>query len=1135
MKRIITLRTLSIVLMIIVLGNSNPLHSQSVLKSGQWYKIAVEENGVYKISYEDFITMGFDASQIIPSNIQVFGNVEGVLPEKNNILVPNELIENPIYVHGADDNSFDAGDYIAFYAKGPDDIEYERLLERFRYYGHPYSDQNFYFITVGETPGKRITDVQSSSEPPFKTVTDFIDFQYHEVNLVNFVKSGRKWFGENFDDNPVLTLDFDYPNLNNEKAVKFGIYAAGRSTSNSKIFVTPAGSEVQEISMPKILGQYQYAKETESRLFYYTTDSDISFNLTYSKPDGGSNAWLDYFEVNAYRHLIMTNHQMAFNYDVLLETDKFFEFELSGAHEGQMIWEVTNPYEVKNISDFEFDNGTLSYCLQLPRTHYFVAFDEQGYYVPQFVGQVENQDLLGSNPFDIAIVTSEEFRQEAQRLANFHLEHDQLTTLVVTAEQIYNEFSSGKQDPSAIRNFLKYHYNTSGGEYPQYLLLFGDASYDYKSVLPNNTNIVPVYQSIGSTSLTDTYNTDDYFGIFGQLDGDSSFGEIQMSIGRFPVNNVEDARIMVDKTLAYASNQTANMGDWRNKVCFIADDEDRNLHFNDSNRLADTFLLTHPEFNVEKIFLDSYVQQSTPNGPRYPDVTEAINRKVEEGVLFFNYTGHGGHLSLTDERILQIPDITSWKNLDKLGVWIVASCEFGPFDNPDHISAGEHMVLNPFGGGVALFTTTRLAYAGYNIRLNEKFHEIAFSRKEDGSHYRMGEIIKYAKNESGNDERNLNFSFLGDPVLKIAYPEYHVETTHINGVPVTQMISDTLKSRQTVQIKGKVTGLNNELLSDFDGIIQVKVFGKPSTYRTLGNDPTSYKDTFEVTDMVIFNGNIKATRGQFEFTFVVPPVVANTYGHGKISYYAIDTLNANTLYDANGGYMGFIVGGVDETIDADLSGPELNVYLESHKFSNGDATSTDPMMMIELFDNSGIDNIALDFGREIKAKLDNETTYYLNDYYSPDGSDYRRGDINYQLSNLSYGSHELTVKAWDIFDNSTEKKISFVVVSPKTLAVYDLQNTPNPFQISTNFEFKHNQTDEDYLNVVIKIYDLKGQLIWQIEEQAIVTGNTVNPISLENGRVMVNEIKSGLYSYIIEVTNSEGQKVNEQQKLMIIK
>lgn len=1136
MKYIYNFSTYTLLFLFSFLTFPNTSNAQSVLAEGHWYKLAIEKDGLYKLSYQDFVSMGFDMTNLDPFHIQVYGNVEGLLPEPNNIVVPVGLIENAIYVHGAEDGSFDEEDYVAFYAQGPDEWQYERLLERFRYYGHSYDDLNYYFVGNKNMEGKRIQSKNSLSNPAFKTIDSFLDYQSHEVDLVNFIKSGRKWFGESFEDYGTLELSFDFPNFINEKNVKFGVYAAGRSSLNSTIIIEPLGSEIQEITVPKVVGDYTYAKEVSDRLFYATNADEVKLDLSYSQPDASSNAWLDYIEVNAYRRLKMHEHQMSFNFDVLLDEDEVFEFNLSNSTEQIKIWEVTNPYNVKSIENFNFNNDTTSFKLLLDRTHYFIAFDEQGFMTPEFIGEVPSQNLKALEPFKMAIVTIDEFKEEAQRLADFHLENDDMVVVVVTTEEIYNEFSSGKQDPTAIRNFMRYYYNENEeGEKPEYLLLFGDASYDYRDVIPGNTNKVPVYQSVGSTKLTDSYNTDDYFGIMGQLDGDSSFGEIQISIGRFPVNTIEDAKIMVDKSIHYASNQQAVMGDWRNKVCFIADDEDSNLHFNDSNELADTFLLSHPEFNVDKIFLDSYVQQTTPNGKRYPDVTDAINKSVEEGVLFFNYTGHGGHIALAEERILQIPDILSWKNYDKLGVWIVASCEFGPFDDPGHISAGEHVVLNPYGGGVALFTTTRLAYASYNFKLNKKFHEIAFSRNEEGAYYHLGEIIKYAKNESGNKKQNLNFVLLGDPALKMVYPEYHVETTHINDSPITNESNDTIKARQTIEVKGKVTGLDHQILSNYNGLVDINVYGKPSVYSTLANDPRSYKASFDVIDLVIYKGQSRAVNGEFEFSFVVPSSIGSSFGSGKISYYTMEQKSEEAFFDANGGYSNFIIGGVDESIENDLLGPDITIHLDSYNFKSGDPTSNQPVMMIDLFDENGINNVQLGFGKEIKAQLDNQLNYYLNDHYIPENNSYQKGQIEYKLDELELGNHEITVKAWDMFDNASEKSVNFIVIGQETINIYDVMNYPNPFNEFTDFVFSHNQTDESELEVKIYLYDIIGKIIWTYESKVNVLGNSIEPIHFETGDQSISNLKTGVYSYVLEVQNKEAQKVFQKQKLLIVK
>lgn len=1126
-----------IYLVAIVFLSNLAFAQNSVLAEGQWYKVGIEDNGIYKLSYQDFIQMGFDAENIDPQKIQVFGNTESVLPEPNNILVPTDLVENAIYVHGAEDGVFDPTDYVAFYAMGADEVVFEGILNRFRYYSHPYAEKNYYFISIGTENGKRITNVSSQNQNPYKIITSFIDYQVYEQDLKNFVKSGRKWFGESFENQNNMVFEFDFPNFINDIPVRYGVYVAGRSSQNSELMIQLEGGDLKTMPIPKIIGSYAYAKEAQDRDAVATTAENVKFTLTFNPPSPSDNAWIDYIEVSATRALKMHEHQLSFYYDVLFDENEIFEFHLSNAHDDLKIWNVTNPYEVEEIINSDLMDDTLKFQLRLHNNHSFIAFDENGMLTPEFIGEVENQDLKGLNPFDYAIVTVDEFLSEAQRLADFHLENNDLRCTIVTTEQIYNEFSSGKQDPTAIRNFIRYHYkkDTVTDNKPKYVLLFGDASYDFKDIIPGNTNVVPVFQSEGSVSLTDTYNTDDYFGIMGQLDGDASLGEIQVSVGRFPVHTVEEAKVMVDKSIHYASNTESTIGDWRNKVCFIADDEDNNLHFNDSNELADTFMLHHPEFNVDKLFLDSYVQSITANGKRYPDVTDAINRSIEEGTLFFNYTGHGGHIALTDERILQIPDILAWENYDKLGVWIVASCEFGPFDDPGHTSAGEHLVLNPNGGGVALFTTTRLAYASYNFRLNEKFHEIAFSRKEDGSHYKLGDIIRYAKNESGNKEKNLNFALLGDPALKMAYPEYHVETTHLNGFEVNEQQQDTIKARQTINAKGKITGLDHETLESFDGLVHYKIYGKPSIYTTLANDPKSYEAEFQVIDQIIHQGVSRASNGVFDFTFVVPTNIPSSFGVGKISYYALEEQESMTYIDANGGFNEFIIGGVDESIENDLDGPEISIHLEDYSFKNGGTTTNSPLLLIDLFDENGINTVNLGFGKEVKATIDYTDQYYLNDFYESKDYSYQNGIIKYPLSDLSLGNHTITVEAWDSFDNPAEKSADFIVVSEEHINIYDLINDPNPFRDHTSISFMHNQSNENELNITLQIYDIYGRSVWSYQGKVTVLGNSIEPISLNQANIGISQLQSGIYSYALEVSNQEGQKVKGQQKMMIVK
>jgi len=1112
---------------------------QSVLEEGQWYKVQVEKDGLYQLNYQDFVDMGFDMSSIHPDQIQIFGNIEGMLPEPNSTDIPFSLIENAIYVSGSEDGNFDTEDYVLFYGKGADTWVFNKALNYFRYTSHSYDDYNYYYVGIANKTGKRITTVNSLNDSPSEIITNFIDYQVHEVDLVNFIKSGRRWFGESFEDyNNSIELVYYFPNLDTSMEVNYGLYVAGRSRVYSSISTSLNNDESENLSLPKLTGSssYEYAKEAFERSSFHSQADSLVFNLTYSKPDAASNAWLDYFEVSAHRKLIMDGHQMIFNSNAKPNINKVSKFQLGNSNDNIKIWDISDPYNISEIINYNLNSQVLDFSTVANNLQYFIAFDSEEFYKPVLIDNVENQNLKELTGFDMAIITVDEFLDEAQRIADFHKSKDDMNVLVTTVDKIYNEFSSGKQDPTAIRNFLKYHYNNAAtdDEKPEYLLLFGDASYDYKDLLSENTNLVPVYQSKGSLSATVTFDTDDYYGIMNTNEGDSSKGEIQISIGRFPVHTLEQAQTMVNKTIQYVENNELQTGVWRNKVCFIADDGDSNLHLVNSDKLADTFLIEHPEFNIGKIYLDGYVRENTANGHRYPDVTDAINANVNEGVLFLNYTGHGGHIALTDERVLQIPDILSWRNIDKLSVFIVASCEFGPFDDPHHISAGEHVVLNPLGGGVALFTTTRLAYASYNFKLNQKFHEIAFSRKQNGRHFNLGEIIKYAKNESGNKEKNLNFCLLGDPALKMAYPEFHVETTQINGVKTSSGIKDTIKSRQTVTVSAKVTDLNHQIIKDFNGDVQVCVYGQPSIYTTLANNNSSYVTNFSVVDAIIYKGQVKAKVGELEFSFVVPSGINPQFGQGKISYYATQvTEDTDSNWDANGGYLDFTIGGVDETIEEDITGPEINVFMEDLGFTDGDGTSTNPLMMINLFDESGVNNVQLGFGRDITAKLDNDMSFILNDYYINDVEDFRKGSIEYPLNNLDFGMHELKIKAWDMFDNVSEKSISFIVISADQLQISNLRNEPNPFREFSNIIFDHNQKDESQFHVNISIYNIQGQKVYSFENEVVVLGNSIDPITLEANNMNLNN--PGLYTYLLEVKNSKGQTIQQKQKMIVVK
>jgi hypothetical protein len=668
------------------------------------------------------------------------------------------------------------------------------------------------------------------------------------------------------------------------------------------------------------------------------------------------------------------------------------------------------------------------------------------------------------------------------------------------------------------------------GQEPRYLLLFGDASYDYKNLTAEDNNMVPAYESRESLKSAASFVTDDFFGCLDDDEGSNGSGTMDIGVGRFPVQTVEEAEAMVDKTFHYMMPDRENYGPWRNSVVYIADDEDNNIHLGQAEGLVSITDSLGTVYNVNKIYLDAYLQQQTPSGIRYPDVNAAIDKAVNDGCLIINYTGHGGETGWAAEKVLDIPAIQAYKNITHMPAFVTATCEFSRYDDPGLVSAGELVFLNPEGAGIGLFTTTRLAYSQSNYALNKRFYYEAFVIDSlSGEYPRMGDLIRVAKTPSNQNIKN--FVLLGDPALMLAYPKMQVRTDSItndvSGEPV-----DTLHALSRVTISGHVEDLQGNKLEGFNGVLYPSVFDKPVRYKTRGNDPTSKIVDFYIQDKVIYKGEISITKGEFSFTFVVPLDISYQYGEGKISYYALDTVN---LTDAHG-YDPVWIGGSDSLAIADDVGPSIELYLNTLSFISGDITTPDPMLIARLYDESGINTVGNGIGHDLVAIVDDnyQEPLILNDQFTPETDSYQKGQILYRLGTLSNGTHTLTLKAWDVLNNSSEKTIEFQVNVGARLAISNVHNRPNPFRESTEFVFEHNKPGSA-LEVTIRVYSLMGQhmttLHYSIEPESTESG-----LLYWNGRdASGNELPSGLYVYHLQVESDDGYLSSTSQKLLHFK
>ncbi|MBN4049699.1 type IX secretion system sortase PorU [Bacteroidales bacterium AH-315-N07] len=1110
----------------------------SVLSTGNWYKIGILNNGVYKLTYSYLSNLGVNISAIDPKNLRIYGNGGGMLPQSNSEFRYDDLVENAIYVSGEEDSKFNQSDYILFYAQSPHQWNYDTTSKYFQRQSNIYSDTNFYFITADLGVGKRISSQLSSTQTADVTITTFDDYAYHDKDKVNLIKSGRIWYGEEFDLTTSQNFTFSFPNIVTSSPVILKSNVVARSKVASSFSYYVEGNQILALAVPTTSGVYtdNYVEPTTNSVTFNATSSTITINLKYSKPSSSSIGWLNYIELNSKRKLIMSGDQMLFRNTGSVGTGNISNFLVSNSSSFTQIWDVTDPVNVK-IQESNFAGEANSFNISTDSLKEFVAFTGNSFLTPALLGKIGNQNLHGeAGQPDLIIISHPDFITQAQRLAGFHKQNDNFDTLVITPQAIYNEFSSGKQDISAIRDFLKMLYDRAGTnseQLPRYLLLFGDASYDYKDRISGNTNFIPSYQSVNSNSPTSSHISDDYYGFLDDNEGawltsgDNSL--LDIGIGRLPVKSFAEAKNVVDKIIHYKSSST--LGDWRNVITFVADDEDNNTHINDADILANEVDTTFNNYNIHKIYFDSYTQFSTSGGERYPDANKAINNRIQIGTFLLNYTGHGGEVGWAHERVLGTEDIKNWENYDKLTLFFTATCEFSRFDDPERTSAGEMTLLNPNGGAIALCSTVRLVYSFPNFLLNRNFYRFIFRPEDTGEMPRLGDVFRNTKNASGTSVNNRNFTLLGDPALKLNYPnpKYKVLTSAINGKSISN-IPDTLKAFSKVTISAKITDETGQTLSNFNGIAYPTIYDKPTSITTLGNNVGSYKMTFKQQNSIIYKGKATVTNGTFNFTFIVPKDISYNLDYGRISYYA-----DNGIEDASGSFEDFMVGGTIDNYNDDKNGPTIDIFLNDENFVFGGMTDQDPLLIVKIEDESGINTVGNGIGHDITALLneDYNKKIILNEFYEAALDDYQKGEIKYKYKNLNDGNHKLTIKVWDVYNNSSEENIEFTVASSASLALDHVLNYPNPFTTSTTFQFEHNKPGQ-LLEVEVKIYTISGKLIKSLFTSLTSNGNRVNPIQWNGLDEYGDKIGKGVYIYRLKVSAADGDSSDKYEKLVIL-
>ncbi|HRI79958.1 MAG TPA: type IX secretion system sortase PorU, partial [Cyclobacteriaceae bacterium] len=1008
--------------------------TSSVLSSGQWFKVSVQNDAIYKIDYSFLQRAGFNPNQIDPRKIQLFGGMNGMLPQSNSAPRINDLSEISLYVVGESDGKFDQSDYILFYGQGPDGYQLLSNKGVFSYENNLFTDKNFYFLTIGSTPGKRMATTNTIAGT-FPIVNELDDFGYYETEQFSILHSGRQWFGEFFSSTTEYTIRFDTPGILDASNLKLITKVMGQSYNPSSFQYFINNTSVGQQDIPPAIN-YEYADQgvivadtinislsQVNGTGRTNQDVKIRFNKAASQLSIG---YLDYVLLQFKRKLSLYGDQTLFHSLKSLQ-QPVTQYSITDIPSGGMIFEITDPFNSKIQGMISGAPTTFSATSDILRKYIMVS--GKNFTAPGEEGKVENQNLHGITNINFVIISAPEFLDDAGRLAA-HRQSKGITTQVFTPQQVYNEFSGGKQDVTAIRDFMKNLYDRNTGI--KNLLLFGRGSYDYKNYLPNNKNFVPIYQSRNSLSPLETYASDDYFGFLENNEG--NWGEspvenhtLDISIGRLPVKKTGDSQIIVDKLIQYDGN---NWGDWRKVILFAADDGDGNIHQDQADLMAKGIEVNHPEFNTKKIYIDDFKQKNSPIGKVSPDASNALARNAQDGVAIINYTGHGGETLLASERLLDQISLDKWKTGPRYPFLVTATCQFGRNDDPSLISTAELSLFKMSGGTIGLLTSARPVNSSTNFTLNKAFYDALFIKIQN--QFRdIGAVFRDTKNNSISGVSNRNFSLLGDPTMRLVMPASEIRIT---GSTNMTSGSDTLKALSKVRISGTVY-TNGSPDPGYNGTLHATLFDKLTEHITKGDENDPFK--FTAYDNSVFRGQASIYNGQFDFEFIVPQSIDPAVSYGKFSLYAI-----NATRDVTGVNNTLEVGAKEKNPGVDTKGPSIELYMGDSTFVNGGIAGTSSRIIAILSDVSGINisNFVPDKG--ITATLDDTLTLSLNNYYQSDVNNYKRGKVNYAIDNLKPGNHQLTLKATDTFGNSSFTSISFFVSDQNGIQIEQFLNYP---------------------------------------------------------------------------------------------
>ncbi|MCQ2960122.1 MAG: type IX secretion system sortase PorU [Bacteroidales bacterium] len=1095
--------------------------AQSILKDNSCFKVSVEESGIYKISYEDLKKWGFDDV----SQIAIYGNGAGELPLLNTTEIPDTLHEISIKIHKGSNGVFNAGDYILFYAQSPDTWTFSEESNTFTHKKHTFDSKNYYYI-VSRKAEKEIVQETSSAASPTKTITSYDYLQFYESNETAPLNTGRNRF-ESIASGK--TISFPIPNVLTEESATLEIAAAARHSSTAIMNISANQKAIGSISFSSTTSNKPYARlQTKTFSFLPSTNNTISITLNYS--GANSRGYLDYCTLHSRCKLAINNNEQLIFRDAKSIGSESVRYEISTKKENS-VWNITDPENPIEIATTYSNNKTSFVHTGKTNLQEFISFSDN-YKNVTAEGFVDNQDILSSYNVDMIIISNDIFKSYAEQMAELHQKNDKFSTIIVSQEEICNEFSAGRKDVTSIRNYLRYVYLKSNKKL-KYVLLFGDGTFKNETIELNGPHLF-TFQTFESLNEDNSLCSDDFFALLdngeGVKDNDIFVGEMDIAIGRFPVSTKTEAENITYKNIQYATNPLYR-GDWQNYLCFLADDanENQTIHMSDADQLCKSISQNYPQFNFDKIYADAYQQIISSAGERYPDVVEAINNRIQKGCLIFNYSGHGNETRMMAEYAVEASSIESWKNTTKLPFFIGAACNIAHFDY-DGQSIGEKILVQKDGGGIGMISATRYSYASANYTLCNNIYKTIFSLDSLQQIRTIGESFILAKASTSNDyyQNKRIYTLLGDPALRLAIPLYSVVVDSINSINVSAF-NDTIKALSTLTIAGHIEK-NANLDKTYDGTLYIKLFDKSQSITTLGNDGNDVF-TFDSYSNILFQGLADVKDGHFSFSAKIPQDILYYTGKGKLSLYAI-----NDDAQAAGAYLDLIINGSTDSNDDDFIGPEVSIYFNDTTFVNGSTTNQNPTILIFVKDSSGINISDASIGHNIVLTIDDDISnqIILNDFYYSDLNTFISGSIKYTLHNLEEGEHTISLTIYDSYNNVSETEISFTVCNSKNIKLTKLYNYPNPMKDISYFHFEHNQAGNE-MKVTIRISDIAGNIVRVLSYSGTPNGFLENSLYWDGKNSHGVRMSQGVYPYTIEIQTNSGEKIYGEQKILLMK